>query len=156
MSDVVLTEARCKMEKTVSITPGTHQRIIYQGWVNCDLRSVMICNNFLSLLSVSRQGRSAMQAAACTGGKTRKWTPSQQMRGDAASNVGSHNHNQINYRCIRVCMSVDAVRESELYSRLQHRHVKYFIIYQLRKVRANSPMREPHLASPMTKSETGL
>lgn len=71
MSDVVLTEAGCKVEKTVSITPGTHQRIIYPGWVNCDLRSGMICNNILSLLSVSRQGRSAMQAAACTGGKTR-------------------------------------------------------------------------------------
>lgn len=72
MSDVVLTEAVRKVEKTVSITPGTQQRIIYPGWVNCDLRSVMICNNFLSLLSVSRQGRSAVQAATCTGGKTRK------------------------------------------------------------------------------------
>lgn len=155
MSDVVLTEAGRKVEKTVSITPGTHQRIICPGWVNCDLRSVMICNNFLSLLSVSRQGRSAVQAAACMGGKTRKWMPSQQMRGDAACNVGSPNYNQINYRCIRMCMSGDAAGESELYSRLQHRHVKHFIIYQLRKMRAN-PQWEPRLASAMTRSETGL
>lgn len=155
MSDVVLTEAGRKVEKTVSITPGTHQRIIYPAWVNCDLRSVMICNNFLSLLSVSRQGRSGMQAVACTGGKTRKWTPSQQMRGDAACNVGSHNYNQINYRCIHVYMSGDAARESKLYSRLQSGSVKHFIIYQLRKMRPNSQW-EPHLASAMTTSETGL
>lgn len=63
------------------------------------------------------------------------------MRGDAACNVGSPNYNQINYRCIRVCMNGDAAGESELYSRLQHRDVKHFIVYQLRKMRANSPMK---------------
>lgn len=61
-------EAGCKVEKTVSITPGTHRRIICWGWVNCDLRSVMTCNNFLSLLSVSRQGRSPQQG----GGRRRQ------------------------------------------------------------------------------------
>lgn len=54
-------EAGRKVEKTVSITLGTHRRIICWGWVNCDLRSVMTCNNFLSLLSVNRQGRSPQQ-----------------------------------------------------------------------------------------------
>ena len=37
------------MDKTVSITPHACWRIICRGWVNCDLRSVMTCNNFLSV-----------------------------------------------------------------------------------------------------------
>lgn len=77
------------------------------------------------------------------------------MRGDAACNVGSHNYNQINYRCIRVCMSGDAAAESELYSRLQHRHVEHFIIYQLRKMRTNFPMRAT-FSKCMTTFEKGL
>lgn len=94
-------EAGCKVEKTVSITPGTHRRIICWGWVNCDLRSVMTCNNFLSLLSVSRQGRSPQQGEGF-GDRGRKketgsWTQSKQMRGDVTCNVGSGNYSQINY-----------------------------------------------------------
>lgn len=94
-------EAGCKVEKTVSITPGTHRRIICWGWVNCDLRSVMTCNNFLSLLSVSRQGRSPQRGEGFGDGgekrKTGSWTQSKQMRGDVTCNVGSGNYSQINY-----------------------------------------------------------
>lgn len=61
-----------KVEKTVSITPGTHRRIICWGWVNCDLRSVMTCNNFLSLLSGSRQVRSPQRGRTVDIEKNRK------------------------------------------------------------------------------------
>lgn len=84
-------EAGHKVEKTVSITPGTHRRIICWGWVNCDLRSVMTCNNFLSLLSVSRQGRSSQQGEGCrdVGHKPNKWEGTNCVMWEATTTIKS-------------------------------------------------------------------
>lgn len=98
-------EAGRKVEKTVSTTPGTHRRIICWGWVNCDLRSVMTCNNFLSLLSVTRRVRSPQQGEGCRGRKTGSRAQSKQMRGDILCNVGSGHYNQINYRDIKAVVN---------------------------------------------------
>lgn len=84
-------EAGHKVEKTVSITPGTHWRIICWGWVNCDLRSVMTCNNFLSLLSVSRQGRSPQQGKGCrdVGRNPNKWEGTNCVMWEATTTIKS-------------------------------------------------------------------
>lgn len=74
----------------------------------------MTCNNFLSLLSVSRQGRSPQQGKGFRDGKTGSWTQSKQMRGDILCNVRSGNYNQINYWCIKAI--VNAVGEYRCWS----------------------------------------
>lgn len=47
----------------------------------------MTCNNFLSLLSVRRQGRSARQGKDCRDRITGSWMQSKGMRGDISCNV---------------------------------------------------------------------
>lgn len=140
---MVVTAARRKVETTVSITPGTHQRIIYPRWVNCDLRSVMICNNFLSLLSVSRQGRSPRAGGGVYGRENQNVNAIQtneRGRGVKCGWGGQLQSNQLQV-CRSVRMSGDAAGESGFYSRLHCRNVRLFIIYQLRKMSPDPPMR---------------
>lgn len=147
-------EAGRKVEKTVSITPGTHRRIICWGWVNCDLRSVMTCNNFLSLLSVSRRGRSPRQGEGCTDRREKRkkkrtgsWMQSKQMREDILCNVGSGNYNQINYWYIKAIVNAVGeyrcwceITDVRLYQNVLYRTFAFSLIVPEKKTRSSCPV----------------
>lgn len=143
---MVVTAARRKVEKTVSITPGTHQRIIYPRRVNCDLRSVMICNNFLSLLSVSRQGRSPRAGGGVYGRENQNVNA---MRGDAVCNVGGGvggSYNQFNYRCVGVCVWVETLQGSRDFTVDYTAETSGFLLFISSEKWAPIPQWEPCLA----------